>query len=178
MKRKVGKQGEQRFYEGCQPTSPMTTEKDKAESHRVGRAIRAAMKRCWFNARKAVLKLDDYADASYIEGWVVDLDGGSMMEHGWVMRNGKVIDPTLPHKNYAHFPGLEFKGRKAIEEFLATPLGRKHRKDPFFYAFGWGGCESPGYMKAFYDAMEYQKRFIKPRPEEITFFTMKNNRRD
>lgn len=172
MKRKNadadGMAEQQRFFKRWHPVTKMTTEKDRVESHRAGRAVRAAVKQCWFNARKVVLKLEDYANASYIEGWVVDLDGGSMMEHGWVVRNGKVIDPTLPHKNYAHFPGLEFKGRKGIQEFLDTPLGRKHRRDPFFYAFGWGGGESPGYVKAFHDAMEYQKRFIKPRSEENT----------
>jgi hypothetical protein len=154
---------EETFFQGWQATT-RATEKDKAESRRVGRAIRAAVKQCWFNARKIVLKLPHYAAASYIEGWVVNEEDGVLMEHGWVVRNGKVIDPTLPDRDFAYFAGLEFKGRKGIQEFLNTPLGKKHKNDPFFFAFDWGGYKSPGYMKAYHDAMEYQKRFIKPRP--------------
>jgi hypothetical protein len=120
------------------------------------------MKQCWFNARKVVMKLAEYAEASYVEGWAVSPEG-AIYEHGWVVRDGKVIDTTLPDNDWVYSGGLEFKGRKEIEEFLQTPLGKKHKKDPFLYAFGWGGCESPGYMKAFENARAFIEKVVQKR---------------
>jgi hypothetical protein len=142
------------FYLGWQPSSEATG-KDEQESKRVKRIIRAQPKRCWFNARRAVLRLAEYSDASYIEGWVM-LKTGTVAEHGWLVKDGIIIDPTLPTQVAHYFPGLEFKGRNGIEDFLATPLGRKHRHDPFHYAFGWGGEYSPSYIRAFEQARAIQ----------------------
>jgi hypothetical protein len=110
---------------------------------------------CWFNARKAILRLPEYAEAGYVEGWAV-VGGGMLLEHGWVAKDGAVIDPTLPTDEAVYFPGLEFPGRAGIEAFLATKEGRKCKKTPFFYAYGWGGRDSPGYQQAFKDALAYQ----------------------
>jgi hypothetical protein len=52
------------FLRGWGPSS-RPTRKDEAESERVGRKIGAVSRQCWFNARRAILRLDDYADASY-----------------------------------------------------------------------------------------------------------------
>jgi hypothetical protein len=131
------------------PVSP-ARHKDAAESRRVGRAIRAIQKQCWFNARRAILRLGEYADAGYVEGWAVV--NGLPMEHGWIVRDGVVIDPTLPDAVVVYFPGLEFQGRDGIHEFLASKLGRGCKKSPFFYAFGWGGCQSPSFSQAQADA--------------------------
>lgn len=141
------------FLMQWQPSSH-PTKKDEAESERVRRRVRSQPKRCWFNARRAILKLDDYADASYVEGWAVH-DNGLMIEHGWVVREGVIIDPTIPRKPYRYFPGLEFRGRTGIAEFLATPEGRKCRRSPFFFAFGWGGGDSPSYTRAFQHVLDY-----------------------
>ena len=137
-----------------QPTS-VAVEKDHAESKRVCRAIRAAVKQCWLNARKAIERLDEYAEARYVEGWIVS-GSGALIEHGWVVNNGKIIDPTLPEMVVTYFPGLEFMGRRGVAAFLQTPMGREHKADPFHYAFGWGGGDSPSYQKAFREAMDYQ----------------------
>ena len=145
------------FLRGWAPMSH-ATEKDEAESKRVGRKIRAMAKQCWSNARRAILKLDDYAQASYVEGWAV-LDGGFMIEHGWIVRNALIIDPTIPSKPYRYFPGLEFRGRAGIAEFLDTPSGRKCKRSPFFHAFGWGGGVSPSYSEAFREGLAYVKTF-------------------
>jgi hypothetical protein len=91
-----------------------------------------------------------------------------MIEHGWVVRNGKVIDPTLPDRNFAYFAGLEFQGRQGIQEFLQTPSGKKHKNDPFFLAFDWGGRKSPGYMRAYREASAFQAKLIE-QPEKTTF---------
>jgi len=142
------------FFQGWQPITTFT-DKDFEESARVGRAIRAIPKRCWFNARRVVQKLDDFADASYVEG-IACLEGGPPSEHGWVcLQDGTIIDPTLPTAGGTYFPGLEFRGRSGIEEFLATPRGRECRRSPFFFAFGWGGRNSPGINRAWEQSEAY-----------------------
>lgn len=142
------------FFSGWQPVTEVLR-KDEVESSRVGRTIGATPQRCWFNGRRVVQKLDDYADASYVEGIAI-LDGGLIIEHGWVCQtDGTVIDPTLPSKCVAYFPGLEFVGRAGIEGFLGTPRGRECKRSPFFYAFGWGGVHSPGYSGAWKKAFSH-----------------------
>jgi hypothetical protein len=51
-----------------------------------------------------------------------------------------------------YFPGLEFRGRGEIEAFLRTPKGRKCKRSPFFFAFGWGGQESPSFRRCYEQA--------------------------
>lgn len=150
MHDQVYTEDELRFFNSQQPVSTAVGV-NKDESKRVGRAVRAIPKQCWFNARKAILKLEDYAAASYVEGWVV-LDGGVLIEHGWVVRGDEVIDPTLPDCVDAYFPGLEFRGREEIHAFLASPQGRKCRQSPFLYAYGWGGRHSPSMRAAMKNA--------------------------
>ena len=125
---------------------------DAAESARLARRIRALPKQCWFNARRAVLRLDDYAGAGYVEGLSVTREG-LIIEHGWVVRSGLIVDPTLPGLVAAYFAGLEFPGREGIADFLATSLGRGRERSPFFHAFGWFGRESPSFARARADAM-------------------------
>jgi hypothetical protein len=52
----------------------------------------------------------------------------------------------------SYFAGLEFQGRTGIEEFLSTPEGKKCKRSPFFYAFGWGGMKSPSFRKCWESA--------------------------
>lgn len=155
-------EAERRSFKGWQPvTKPRKL--DEEESERVGHRIGALPRQCWFNARKVVLKLGEYAESSYVEGIAV-LAGWLPTEHGWVCRpDGTIIDPTLPRGCMAYFPGLEFVGRAGIEGFLATAAGRKCRRSPFLYAFGWGGGESSTFSKAWKEAMAYQARHIQPR---------------
>ncbi len=135
------------FFLGWQPSTKVTR-KDIEESVRVGHLSRAVPKQCFFNARRVVQKLDAYAADSYVEG-IACLGSGLLIEHGWICRpDGTIIDPTLPTGEGVYFPGLEFRGRTGICEFLATPRGRKCKNSPFIYAFGWGGRYSPGIMRA------------------------------
>jgi hypothetical protein len=121
--------------------------KDCEESARVAQRIKAQLKACYRNARKAILNLTEYKDASYVEGMAV-LSLGMSLEHAWVVRDGLVIDPTnvlrpnLPIVGY--FPGLEVKGRKGIAEFIKR-FGRRYHQEPFFYAFGWSGSSSKSF---------------------------------
>lgn len=141
------------FCDGWRPTS-MAATKDPDESARVGRAIRARRGRCWFNSRRAILRLEDYAEAVYVEGVAV-LDGCYPIEHGWIVRNGTIIDPTLPRREAAYFPALEFHGTVGIAGFLATGPGRRCKRTPFLYAFGWGGGRRPSIMDAWQAASAY-----------------------
>jgi hypothetical protein len=148
---------DEEFVLGWEPTST-ATEKDVEESRRLAVAIKAVKSQCWFNARKAVLRLDDYAEASYVEGWA--LVGGVMeIEHGWVVRGEMIIDPTLPEDDITYIAGLEFSGRSGIEEFLKTPQGRRCKNTPFFFAFGWGGHKSPSFARAARECRECCKHF-------------------
>ena len=65
----------------------------------------------------------------------------------------------------AYFPGLEFVGRAGIDEFLATPGGRKCRRSPFLYAFGWGGGKSTSFSAAWKEAFALQAILFPPRGE-------------
>jgi hypothetical protein len=145
---------QEELLHGWQPTRRAPA-KDVAESARVGRAIRAVPQACWFNARRAILWLDEYADASYVEGWAVLGDCHLPIEHGWLVRADAIIDPTLPEERAAYYPGLEFQGRQGIAEFLRTARGRRYRDRPFFYAFGWGGTGSPSFKAAQEAALAY-----------------------
>lgn len=100
------------------------------------------------------MRYKDHAGASYIEGWAV-CDSGMLIEHGWLVRDGVLLDPTLPTGVDAYFPGLEFRGRQEIKDFYATPRGKKCRTSPLFYAYGWGGRFSPTMRKAQFDAMAF-----------------------
>lgn len=142
---------EQAFFRSWAPTSSASV-KDPVESAHVAALIRARRQECWSNARKAILRIADYAEASYVEGWVVT-DRGLVIEHGWIVRDGKIIDPTLADRVMTYFPGLEFKGRQGIADFLATSKGRECQQSPFFFAFGFGGSDSPSYCRAREEAL-------------------------
>jgi hypothetical protein len=144
------------FFLGWQSVTEIKS-MDVTESVRVGRAIWAASKQCYFNARAVVQRLDDYADASYVEG-IACLDGGPPVEHAWVCRpDGTLIDPTVPRDGGVYFPALEFGGRAGIEEFLATPRGSGFEKRPFFFAFGRGGRKSPAINRAWEQGWAYHR---------------------
>lgn len=121
-------------------------ELDLEHSFRVQKKVRAGLGACWFNSRRLVLKHAGYENASYVEGFVIYASGFSD-QHGWVVHNGVILDPTLPEQGNIYFPGLQFRGKADIERFLAG-VGRGHKKKPFHWAFGWGGGESESYMRA------------------------------
>jgi hypothetical protein len=142
------------FFKGWQPIT-VAIGKDFEESSRVGRAIDAIPKLCWRNARRVAQRLDDYQESSYIEG-IACLNGCPPLEHSWVCRtDGTIIDPTLPRHDGVYFPGLEFRGRAGISHFLSTRRGRHCMSSPFFYAFGWGGNNSPGIRSAWHQGWAY-----------------------
>ena len=158
---------ERLFFQRWQPTT-IVSGKNVEESWRISKAIHAFPMQCWFNARMAIQRLEDYAQASYVEGWAVACDG-LMFEHGWLVNDEKIVDPTLPEGIAAYFPGLEFKGRHEIGEFLATSLGKACRKSPFLFAFGWGGGQSPTFRAAQENALAFvQRMFLSGCPHPVS----------
>lgn len=143
---------------GPEQWQPVTvhTGKDEAASMYAAEHIDAQPKRCWTNARRLVLEMEEYAASSYVEGIAVLDILGLPIEHGWVCRpDGTVIDPTLPSGVLAYFPGLEFQGRHGIRAFLATSNGRKDPESPFFFSYGFGGSRSPTYAAAWKQACAF-----------------------
>jgi len=126
------------------------SEKDVEASRRTKRLISSVPTACWFNARRLIEVVDEFADAALVEGYVVSAAEGRYFEHGWVVHRGKIIDPTLPDEDYEYFAGLEFIGRESVAMFDRVSLqdSRRTREDPFFHAFGWGGQDSPSMKNA------------------------------
>ena len=87
--------------------------KDVFESKRVRRLVRARAQQCYRNAFQVILHVPEYEDAEYVEGMAVE-SHGLALEHGWVEKDGTIIDPTLPANELAYFPGLRFKGLRGL----------------------------------------------------------------
>lgn len=118
--------------------------------------VRPVPKHCYRNASRAVLLVPEFRDAAYVEGIAVSHGYGMPIEHDWVEHEGDVLDPTLPEGDYAYFPGLRFEGREALKRAIRSiPRGRGEPDVPLFYRFGWGGCDSLGFCRAWDEAWEY-----------------------
>ena len=92
--------------------------KNTAESKRTAKLIRAKKKACYLNAFRVIQEVPGYQAATYVEGIVVQVmkGGGFPFEHGWVEKDGEVIDPTLPAHELVYFPGLRFVGVLGLAE--------------------------------------------------------------
>jgi len=100
------------------------------------------------NAFRLIQEDDEYGNADYIEGMAV-FAGALVIEHGWVEKDGVIVDPSLPTEGLAYFPGLRFKGRRGLAEALQIPKPKRTVEDlPIFYRFGWGGIDSPDFRAA------------------------------
>lgn len=79
-----------------------------------------------------------------------------VIEHGWVEKDGVIIDPTLPHDDLHDFPGLRFRGQRGLAEAMKIPKPEMTQDDfPVFYRFGWGGIDSPEFRIALVAANRY-----------------------
>ena len=111
--------------------------KDIVESQRLKKIMGSKAKQCYGNAFRVVLTVPEYADAEYVEGLMVN--SGLVFEHGWVEKDGVIVDPTLPEQPLIYFPGLRFRGQQGLVEALNLPKPAEHKpKDlPIFLRFGW-----------------------------------------
>lgn len=128
---------------------------DVQESVRVRRLVRSKPKQCYLNAARVILGVPEYADADYVEGLAV-LAKVMVIEHGWVEKDGVIIDPTLPHDDLHYFPGLRFRGQRGLAEAMKIPKPEITQDDfPVFFRFGWGGIDSPEFRAALVAANRY-----------------------
>jgi hypothetical protein len=82
--------------------------------------VRARPQQCYYNAFQVIQQIPEYADAEYVEGMAVNKHGLEL-EHGWVEKDGMVVDPTLPEVELSYFPGLRFKGLRGLSDALKIP---------------------------------------------------------
>lgn len=122
-------------------------------SRRVAQAVNARAKACWENAFRGLAELLDLAGVLYVEGWAVTCDHLIAVEHGWLEYDGQVIDPTLPGRVAAYFPGLRLTTDQAIEA-----LRRKRGKLPISWA-----SDSEAYHGALYAALAYSSAALAER---------------
>ena len=128
---------------------------DEKESVRVKRLVRSKPKQCYLNAARVVLAIPEYANADYVEGLAV-LAKVMVIEHGWVEKDGVIIDPTLPHDSLQYFPGLRFRGQRGLADAMKIPKPERTQDDfPIFFRFGWGGIDSPEFRGALIAANRY-----------------------
>lgn len=77
-------------------------------------------------------------------------------EHGWVEKDGVIIDPTLPNDDLDYFPGLRFKGQQGLAKAMQISKPKYTVEDlPIFCRFGWGGVDSPKFRAAMIAAYRY-----------------------
>ena len=132
----------------------MSSKKDENESIRVRTLIRAKPKQCYLNAFRVIQQVREYARADYVEGMAV-VSGGLAIEHGWVEKDGVIVDPTLPSAELIYFPGLRFHGEPGLAKAIGIPKPEYTEDLPFFYRFGWGGIESPEFRAALIAAYRF-----------------------
>lgn len=121
--------------------------KDKSESIRVQRLVRAKPKQCFRNAVRVVECVPGYEDADYVEGVIVS-QSHTVTEHGWVELNGVIVDPTRPADELLYYPGLRFRGRQGISEAMRIPKPSDVDDLPILIRFGEGGNENPEFGEA------------------------------
>jgi hypothetical protein len=144
--------------------------KDIGQSRALAKRARSREKQCFFNCWRVIERLEEYAEATYVEGLAVNRRSRLLFEHAWIEHEGVILDPTRPEDDLGYFPGLRFVGRNGLAEAAALPtleLGalvvgadgvvtaaaspdlRGCGKGPsIFYKFGFGGYEHQGFRAA------------------------------
>lgn len=121
--------------------------KNYEESKALKKVIRAKPRQCYANAWSAIESVEDYRNATYVEGMAVDRF--LVFEHGWIEHEGEILDPTLPDADVEYFPGLRFVGRTGLDSTWRIPgMSDSGVKLPIFYRFGWGGVNNPDFLTA------------------------------
>jgi hypothetical protein len=96
-------------------------DRDSEQSRALARRIRAVPKQCFFNCWRVIARLGQYAGATYVEGLAVNRRSRLVFEHAWIEHEGALLDPTLPDRDLAYFPGLRCCGREGLAEAEALP---------------------------------------------------------
>jgi len=102
--------------------------KDVPESLRVAGLVQAKPRLCWRNTVNLIYELPEYWQATYVEGIVLDPRHPDFpQEHGWVERDGDIIDPTLPALELQYFPALKW-----VNVFNVLAMEGECNELPFF----------------------------------------------
>src|SRR6516165_9317271 len=138
--------------------------KNIEESLRLQKAVKAKPRQCYVNAVRVIWNVPGYKRATYVEGIaVVD---GMCVEHGWVERDGEILDPTLPQEELVYFAGLRFEGEPGIAEGIKRPKPNSVEDLPFFNRYGRDGLDSPELRSAWIQALDYSNSLISRAVEE------------
>ena len=128
--------------------------KDVAAFKKVTQSIRVVGKQCFYNAFRTITDIPEYKTADYVEG--IGVSNGLLIEHGWVKKDGVIVDPTLPLDEIVYFPGFRFTGTAGLLKAFRIRKPKRTREDlPIFYRFGWGGGDSPEMRAAWAAAWRY-----------------------
>ena len=120
----------------------------------VGKSLPARPSECFYNAFRVVTELSEFNSATYVEGVAVDVSGSSIGDHGWVVNNDEIIDPTLPDRDLLYFPVLRVEGSKALQQSLRdTPRSDHHL--PLFWRLRDGGIRLPSIQMAWDELWAY-----------------------
>ena len=147
-------------------------DKDIVESKRVGGIVRAVKKQCYYNAFRVIMEIPEYAKADYVEG--IALSGGMLIEHGWIEKDGVIVDPSISLDEMVYFPGLRFAGKTGLAKAIRSPRPRHTEDLPIFYRFGWGGIECPDFRAAIvaaYRHLGWEETAIRYETYEPTYAT-------
>ena len=117
--------------------------------------IRAKKQQCFYNAFKTMFECDEFATATYVEGFAVDL---FQFEHGWLEIDSQIVDPTLVRDGIVYFPGLRFNGMTELSKAMHSILKETKEDLPIFYRFGWGGHDSLEFRSAREASTQFQLR--------------------
>lgn len=138
----------------------MNANKNINESHRASQhpSVKAERSQCFINAFRVVMHVPGFANATYVEG--VAVLNGLCIEHGWVEKDGEIIDTTLPDGDLVYFAGLRFAGQAKLSKALQIPKESYCDDLPLFYRFGWGGSDSEEFTAARKKAMDYNNMLV------------------
>ena len=79
------------------------------------------VKRCFFNARKIALNKPEY---KYFEGYYVVNELNLVLEHAFLVKDGKVFDPTAMNNE---FDVVEWAGVEVPIDLLRKPVSYKSK---------------------------------------------------
>lgn len=114
--------------------------------------------RCWRNAVVALLACADLLpNASYVEGWIVlprptTID---IVEHGWIMADQQILDPSLVLVEAAAQPVWYFAGFLVPSQDLAHRLQGTILPLVCHSSYGADGMGHPEYKDASTRARQY-----------------------
>lgn len=155
--------------DGAQPCSfPISRDL----SQEIAERVQAVPKACWKNSVLGLVFLThQHGPAVYIEGWVADKEIGFSFEHGWLVHDEHIIEPTLilSKRNgdldgLVYFPGIRYTLADVDRCMAAQREIRRNGDDdegpedtllPFaFWNSPGGACTDPAYRRAWAAAFE------------------------